>query len=459
MKRNLTIAIAFTFLCFVTSVAAHTPVYKDKLDQMFDELEKNDRMTGSINISKDGEIIYHRELGYRDISNKLKIDSDTMFRIGSITKTFTAVLIFRLIEERKLTLDTKLSKFFPQIANSEMVTVAHLLSHSSGIPNFPQNVNYDDPKSWIFQPQTKEQTLSRFSLMKPMFAVGERRQYSNTNYILLGYIIEAVTGSSYSRYLEESVLKKAELKRTRFGGSLDSANNDGYSFYWNAGKWNQNFAEDLSNAGGAGAMVSTSADLAKFVHTLFSTDKVLSEESRKEMITPFLQKFENSTKGIGVGTIELGTLKKTIYQHDGGIDGMMTLLTYVPEDKLAISIIVNGHNFPIRRIFRALIGIYYDQPVAVPSFKTVSLPDQSLSKYEGSYSFKEIGMTITIKKGRGNLVAQANGQDPFQVEPISENSFAHKESGIIIEFRTNPDGTSYLDLFQRRSSLRFLKDK
>lgn len=453
------IAVLLILLAVSISAVAQSAPYKAKLDQIFDELESNDRMMGSILITKEGKPIYSRELGFRDLSGKVKSDPATMFRIGSITKPFTAVLIFKLIEEKKLNLDTKLSAFFPKIGNADQITIAHMLSHSSGIASFPQNVRYDDPKSWIFQPQTKEAMLERFAAAKPIFAPGERRQYSNTNYALLGYIIEAVTGAPYSEALEKNITSKIGLTRTRFGGKVVPMRNEAHSYFWEEGKWNLNSEEDLSNAGGAGAMVSTNADLARFIYTLFTSTKILNANSQKEMTTPFLDKFENSTKGIGVGTIEVGQLKKRVFQHDGGIDGLLSLLTYVPEDKLAVSIIINGHNYPIRKIFRAVLAVYYDQPVETPSFKVIKLSDASLAAREGSYSFKEIGMTISVKKGKENLIVQANGQDSFVCEPISESSFANRESGIIIEFKKNADGYPVFDLYQQRNSLRFLKDK
>lgn len=458
---TLVFAVATISLVCI-SAAAQSNFDVKKLDGLFDSLETNDRMMGSVVLAKDGKVIYSRAFGYRDYSakEKIKSDADTMFRIGSITKPFTAVLIFRLIEEKKLTLDTKLSKFFPQIANADKITVAHLLSHTSGLANFPQGVNYDDPKSWVFQPQTKDEMLARFTPVKPIFSPGERRQYSNTNFALLGYIVEAVTGSPYSQYLSKNIAKKAGLKRTRSGGKVDSLNNEAHSFNWDEGKWNQNSEEDLSIAGGSGSMVSSSADLAKFIHTLFSTNKIIGEKSQKEMVTPFLEKFENSTKGIGVGVTEIGSLKKKIFHHDGGIDGFSSLLTYVPEDHVALSITVNGQNYPINKVWKTVLKIYYDQAVELPVFKEIKLPAETLNQYEGSYTFKEIGMTITIKKGEANLIAQATGQDAFPIEPISETSFADKKSGIIIEFTKNVDGSiSRFTLYQGRNVSAWEKEK
>lgn len=454
-----------TLICFAvfsgSAVFAQSNFDSKKLDAFFDALETNDRMMGSVVIAKDGKPIYSRVLGVRDISGdkKTMADTETMYRIGSITKVFTAAIMFSLIDEGKITLDTKLSKFFPQIPNAEKITVAHLLSHTSGLANYPQGVNYDDPKSWIFQPSTNQQMLERFAAAKPIFEPGQRRQYSNTNFALLGYIAEAVAGKTYAELLNKTILKKVGLIRTRYGDVVNPVNNEARSFAWNAGKWNLNTEEHLSNAAGAGAIVSTNADLAKFIDTLFSTEAIISKKSQTEMTTPFIKEFENSNRGIGVGVTTIGSLKKRIFQHDGGVDGFSSLLTYVPEDRVAVSVILNGVNYPLNRIYRAAINSYYGQPFDAPSFKVITLPDKTLEGYEGSYTFKDIGMTITIKKGKGNLIAQATGQDSFIIEPVSETVFTHKKSGIIIEFKKAEDGTTTsFNLFQQRNVLPFTKN-
>lgn len=459
--KNTLLTLIFFVVISGNAVFAQSGFDAKKLDAFFDALETSDRMMGSVVIAKDGNPIYSRVLGARDISGgkKTMADAETMYRIGSITKVFTAAIRFSLIDEGKITLDTKLSKFFPQIPNAEKITVAHLLSHTSGLANYPQGVDYNDPKSWIFNPSTKQQILEKFSAAKPIFEPGQKRQYSNTNFTLLGYIAESAAGKTYSELLNKTILEKAGLKRTRFGDVVNPGNNEAHSYAWDAGKWNQNSEEHLSNAAGAGGIVSTNADLAKFIDTLFSTEAIISKKSQTEMTTPFIKEFVSSNRGIGVGITTLGSIKKRIFQHDGGVDGFSSLLTYVPEDRVAVSVILNGVNYPLNRIYRAAINSYYGQPFDTPSFKVITLPDKTLEGYEGSYTFKEIGMTITIKKGKGNLIAQATGQDSFNIEPVSETTFTHKESGIIIEFKKAEDGTTAsFNLFQQRNTLPFTKD-
>ncbi len=211
-----------------------------KLDAMFDVLESNERMMGSVTLRQSGKVIYSRVLGERKVEadGKLKTDANTLFRIGSMTKPFTAVMVFQLIEEGKLTLDTKLARFFPAMPNADKITIEQLLSHRSGLAAYPQNVNYADPAEWIYKPQTRAEMLARFTAAKPIFAPGERRQYSNTNYAILAYVIEDLTRSTYAAQLQKRITKKLGLKNTRFGAKIDIARNEARSYNFSDSKWN-----------------------------------------------------------------------------------------------------------------------------------------------------------------------------------------------------------------------------
>ena len=215
--------VMITLLITVSSIFGQSKLDAQKLDEMFNVLESNNRMMGSVTLRQNGKIIYSRVLGYRNIeeNNKIKSNTETGFRVGSISKVFTSVMIFQLIEERKLTLDTKLSKFFPEITNADKISIEQLLSHRSGLASYPQNIDYSDPKAWIYQSQNRAQMIERFAIAKPIFEPGEKRQYSNTNYTLLGYIIEILTKSNYSKQLDKRIVKKIGLKNTHFGGKIN----------------------------------------------------------------------------------------------------------------------------------------------------------------------------------------------------------------------------------------------
>jgi D-alanyl-D-alanine carboxypeptidase len=285
--RFATVTALLLFLLVAGATPAATPPeLAARLDPFFDALERNGRLHGSVAVMKDGQLLYRRAVGMRAQTNGSPVaaDANTMYRIGSITKVFTAVMIYQLIEEKKLALDTRLSEFFPSIPNAEQITIAHLLSHSSGIGNYPPTDVADDPDSWRFRPQTKEQMLARFAELKPDYAPGEKSTYSNTNFALLGYIIEAVTRSTYAEQLERRISRKIGLKRTRFGGTAGS--NEALSFTYDESKWTVLSTEHPTVPAGAGAIVSIPTELAKFISAVFE-HRLLKRQSVTEMLTPF----------------------------------------------------------------------------------------------------------------------------------------------------------------------------
>ena len=368
----------FLFLSFLLLTATLHAAQLDvaKLDRAFDVLEANQRVRGSVTITKDGAVVYSRALGLRD--DKGKVDSATAIRIGSITKVFTATLIYQLIDEKKLTLQTPLSRFFPTIPNAREITIAHLLAHTSGIANVPRGPEFADPKSWVYQAQTTQQMVERFAATKPAFAPGEKVAYSNAGYMLLGYIIESVTGTSYDRQLQKRIARPLGLKRTHFGGPVNAAKNEAHSFTFDDGHWTQQQPEtDVSAAGGAGGIVSTTEELAKFITALFG-GKLISTHRLHEMLTPFSPALDGvERKGVVVSTLHRG-LEKTIYSHLGGIDAFSSNLVYFPDDRVAIAITMNGQNYPMGKLFWLLADSYYGRPVTPPSFDPIVLPAETL---------------------------------------------------------------------------------
>lgn len=455
IPRLASVAALLLFLLVAGAAPAATaPELAAKLDPFFDALESNGRMHGSVAVMQDGQLLYRRAVGMRAQANGSPVaaDVDTTYRVGSIAKVFTAVMIYQLIEEKKLALDTPLSKFFPSIANAGQITIAHLLSHSSGIGNYPSAEVMADPKSWLYQPQTKKQMLARFAELKPDYAPGEKSTYSNTNFVLLGYILENVTRSTYAAQLERRIARKIGLKRTRYGGTSAG---DAQSFTYDESKWTVQGTEHLSVSAGAGGIVSTPSELAKFITAVFE-HRLLKPQSVTEMLTPFSKNLPGSEKGIVV--FQLSDRNRTAYQHLGGIDAFNSSLTYLPDEKTAIGIMFNGQNYPMRTVLYAIVDAAAGRPVAVPSFRAITLPAETLARYEGVYALP--GMKITIRRAGDQLTAQATDQEPFPIHAIHETTFSHPPSGILIELRKVGDGDAYsqLVLFQGRSQMRFTRE-
>jgi CubicO group peptidase (beta-lactamase class C family) len=341
--------------------------------------------------------------------------------------------------------------------NADRITIAHLLSHTSGLGSYPAPEAVTDPASWVYQPQTKEQMLARLAALEPEYEPGARSTYSNTNFTLLGYILETVTRSTYAAQLERRINRRLGLKRTRFGRRIDPARNEASSFTYDDGRWTPHPEEHPSVAAGSGSVASTPTDVAKFISAIF-TNRLMTPKSVTEMLTPFSDRLPGSEKGIVV--FKLSDRDRPAWQHLGGIDAFHSSATYLPDEKTAIAITFNGQNYPMGKVFYAIIDALAGRPVEVPSFAAIELPADVLARMEGVYAFPEIGMSITIRREGNQLTGRATGQESFPLHAISNTTFSHPPSGILIEFRKSggDDAYSHLVLYQGRSQMRFQKE-
>ena len=241
-------------LLSVSSVLLSQSFNKEKLDTYFSTLEKNNKFSGSVAITQDNKLIYTRSIGYSDIENKIQNSDKTKYRIGSISKTFTAVLILKSFEEGKLKPDDKLSLFFPQIKNAEQITISQLLQHRSGIHNITNDNSYMD---YYQEPQSEAKLVDIITKAGSDFQPDSKYSYSNSGYILLTYILEKVNKKSYAELLKEKITKPLGLNSTYVGKKINSQNNEAYSY----SPGNKKSAEtDMSIPIGAGAVVSNPAD-------------------------------------------------------------------------------------------------------------------------------------------------------------------------------------------------------
>jgi CubicO group peptidase (beta-lactamase class C family) len=193
-----------TFLLLISFSAAYCH-QTQKIDSLFQLLENKNQGMGSAAIMQNGKLQYSKAFGYANVEANTKSTPMHKYRIGSITKVFTSVLIFQLIDAKKLTLENKLSDFFPSLPEAKNISIAHLLQHRSGLHNFTNDSIY---YSYYLQKQSQEFMLKLIAANPPDFMPGKKAEYSNTNYLLLGYIAEKITGKTYAQLVAERICKK-----------------------------------------------------------------------------------------------------------------------------------------------------------------------------------------------------------------------------------------------------------
>jgi len=411
MGRNMLIAVLC--LLHVVSVSAQRFDIR-KLDNLVATMEAHNKIMGCLTISHKGKTLYNKAWGYRTINEKeqLKTNTETKFRIGSISKMFTSVMILQLVEEKKLTLQTPLSTYFPTLPNADNITIEQMLDHHSGLYNFTDSAYF----SYHTQKKTQGEMLAIFEQQAPAFQPGTKAEYSNTNFVLLGYVIEKVTGESYTSNVRKRITNGIGLKNTYYGGEPDPAKNEASSFNYDGKQWLEQPNTDMSITGGAGSLVSTSNDLVKFVEALFS-NKLIKKSSLEKMIT--------LKDNFGLGIFQFPFDEKYAYGHTGGIDEFHSMLGYFPEDSVAFAFTGNGETIDMNDLAIGVLSIYFNRSYDIPNYTEAEykLAAEELSRYEGIYTSRQIPLKITIKKDGGQLVAQATGQSSFPLTPVNAGEF------------------------------------
>lgn len=417
-KTILMLIISIIFISFLYSFNQEKAIIND----LFELLEENNQAMGNISLFKDGKEIYNNSVGYLDVENRKKINQNTGFRIGSISKTFTAVIIIQMIEEGKLSFDSKLSEFFPTVPNADLITIEHLLRHQSGIFNFTNDEKY---VTWMEKPIKKADLVKLIADYEPVFNPGEKGEYSNSNYVLLSFIAESVDKKDFKRILHTRIVRPLKLKNTYYGGKINPKKNEAKSYY-KTGEWTPATETDMSVPVGAGAIVSNPHDINIFFMNIFN-GKLISETSLNKML-----KMENN---FGLGIFKIPFYDKYAYGHTGGIDGFQSVTAYFPDEKLSVTYNTNGVSFPQNNILIGVLSIYFGKDYEFPEFKeSVVISTEILNTLVGLYESADLPIAINIFIKDESLWAQGTGQEAFPLDAENETTFTFMPASIKLEF-------------------------
>jgi D-alanyl-D-alanine carboxypeptidase len=422
-EARLLLAAAATLVLFTVSDAQ--TLGKAKLDRFFDRLAGKNKAMGSLVIAEDGRVLYSRAIGYGQINGTAKkpLTAASRFRIASIGKTYTAVMILQLVEERRLELSDKLNQFFPQVPNAGKITIMQMLSHRSGVPNLRRE--WDPLRNWR-DGITPDDTLALIARAAPDFEPDTKQAYSNAGYFLLTRILEKITGKSYAENLADRITSKIGLADTYIeAGFIDVNKNESLTYDHVRGDWKQHRETHPSIAYGAGQIMSTPHDLARFIQALFD-GKLVSRESLDRMTT--------IRDGEGLGLVPFTYVGRTFYGNTGGGDNYGSWLVYEPQEKLAVAYTTNAKIYPVARIVSGVIDIYYNQPFQIPSFEVIAVSPEVLDKYVGVYSNPEAPMKFTIRRKDATLFGQQGTEFPAPLEETAPDEFQLAGGSVVLAF-------------------------
>ncbi|MGR5152446.1 serine hydrolase domain-containing protein [Photobacterium swingsii] len=402
---------------------------KDKMDRYLESLAVHNKATLSVVLAEKGEVIYSKQTLLPNEFAKFT-DDEKLYKAGSITKTFTAVLVFQQIEQGKLTLATPLSDFYPQIPNASKITIGQMLSHRSGIFNYTNDPAFND---YFTQYQVKKKMLEKIASFSPTFDPDSSYEYSNSNYVLLGYILEDVTGKSYTQLVQEHIINKLGLTQTVYCAEKRGCGKEQQSFYFYDSDWHLATQWSMSVANSAGAVLSTPYDLTRFMRALFKGELVSNHS---------LALMKGITNTTSKGLFKLPFYNKYSYGHRGLIEGFQSDMSYFESDDFAFSINIDALNYNFNDITVAILNIYYNRPFELPDFdrKPITLDTNQLKKYQGNFSAPNSNLDIKVFVQGQSLMVQATGQEPLAVESFSLHEFEYKPAGILCKFAKTVDG-------------------
>lgn len=395
-----------------------------RMDQVVQSFVSNKQFMGSVLVAKGSEVLLSKGYGSANLEWEIPATPSTKFRLGSVTKQFTAAAILLLEERGKLKVEDPVKKYLPDApAAWDKITVFHVLTHTSGIPSF---TNFPDYASLRPFSTTAEKLVAHFRDRALEFEPGEKYNYSNSGYVLLGHLIEKISGESYEAFLQKNIFTPLGMKDSGYDSNsvVIARRAAGYSPGPN-GPVNSGFI-DMSVPHGAGALYSTTEDLLRWEQGLFG-GKLLSAASLTKMTAPFKG---NYAFGLQVNTVN----GRKVFEHGGGIEGFNTHLAYFPEAKVTVAVLGNLNGQAPQQIATRVAALAHGETVTLQSErKEITLDPKVMSRYVGAYQMGP-GTNMVITMDGNRLSSKLGNQNPVPVFAESETMFFAKVVDAQLEF-------------------------
>jgi CubicO group peptidase (beta-lactamase class C family) len=392
------------------------------IDMLIQQFYKPTEPGVAVVIVKDGEVVFRKGYGMANLELGVTIEPDMVFRIGSVTKQFTAVAILMLVEQGKLSLDDSISRFLPDYpTHNYLITVKHLLTHTSGIKS------YTSMPEWVSlwrEDFTVEELIDVFKDQPMVSPPGERWAYNNSGYILLGAILEKVSGQTYEQFIQQSIFEPLGMQQSYYDNPLRVIPRrvSGYD------KTADGFANadyiSMTQPYAAGALASTLDDLARWDAALYR-EKLLKLETLKQAHVSH-RLLDGSPTAYGYGWQISDYAGHRLVEHGGGIHGFRSRTIRLPDDHTFVAVLSNnGGVSPEMLAFKAAawtIGEPYNEPTPI------ELQPEALALYEGVYEIKGSDEEYVQITREGHQLFFQYGEGPYvEIAALSPNEFFFKE--------------------------------
>ena len=421
---------------FITVPLAAQPLNVKKLavdyDKMLLEQFKPDETGCAALVAKDSQVIYTRAFGMANLELNVPMQPDMVFRIGSITKQFTAVAILQLMEQGKLSLQDDITKFIPDYpTQAYTITIEHLLTHTSGIKSYTNLPGYIENVRTDMKP---DELINTFKNQPMEFAPGTKWNYNNSGYFLLGYIIEKVTGKSYPDYIQENFFTPLGMTSTCYGSDTKIIKNRAYGYQQGGdGVANSDYCS-MTQPYSAGSIMSTVGDLFKWHQALYA-GKLVKKETLEKAVTEY-RLSNGKGSGYGYGWFLSQLQGSPTVEHGGGIFGYLTSSVYLPKEDVYVALFSNSTakapEFTALKMAAMAIG----KPLVTPG---ITLDEATLDQYAGVY-FNDAGREVTVTRDGNQLSATLTGAGTRKMFPVEKDKFLVDDAFMYATFSRDAAG-------------------
>lgn len=435
---NNRIRLLFVTLIALTitlSAGAQIPNTK-ALSAEFDKLLSAQYKTGETGcaalVAVKGQIIYKKAFGLANVELNVPMQPDMVFRIGSITKQFTAVAILQLMEQGKLSLQDDITKYIPDYpTQAYKITIENLLTHTSGIKSY---TNVPEFAKYVKEDLSPAEAIDKFKNLPMEFAPGSKWNYNNSGFFLLGYIIEKITGMKYQDYVEQNLLKPAGMTNSLYGSDKKIVKNRAYPY--------QGEGENLENADylsmllpySAGSLMSTVEDLYKWNRALIA-NKFVKKENLEKAWTEYKLSDGKSTH-YGYGWFLAQIQGSPTIEHGGGINGYLTNGIYLPDEDIFVAVFSNNTSKAPDLVSMKMAAVALGKPY---SYTEIPVPAELIDQYPGVYA-DENGTEVIILKDGTSLFSQRSGGRKDAMKQYSKDSFFFNDNLKLVNFTRNSKG-------------------
>ena len=439
--RTARLTVPLVAIALLLGLAAGPPAAADlatALDALFTEAYPADRPGAAVRIEKGGEVVLREGYGLADLELGVAIEPDMVFRLGSITKQFTAAAVLMLAEEGEIDLDAPVSTYLPDYRGPAAdVTVAQLLNHSGGVPSYTDGPEYP---ARMREAQTVEQMVDRFEALPLEFEPGTRWSYSNSGYFLLGAIVEAVSGGSYEDFVETRIFEPLGMERSRYGHENEIVPGRVEGYQGQPGSYERAEYLSMTQPFAAGSLLSTVDDLARWDAAL-DGGEILSAEHRALLGRPVVLA-DGSSSGYSYGFSVGDYAGHRIIHHGGGINGFSTYMIRVPDEDLFVAVLSNdpaAQPGPGPLAFEAM-ALALGAPLG--ERPSIELTAEQMDELAGVYAIggPESDDVRVLRREGDRLVSRRSGGPKSEIRFSAPDRFYYPESPTHARIERNEAG-------------------